>query len=142
MGTLQECARRGVPIIVLNPLRERALERFADPQDVVEMATIRSTDIASTYLQVKAGGDAAALKGIMKALLALDAWAGKGAGILDRDFIAEHTSGFDALVRRTCTPPPGPRSRTSPACARADLETVAAGLCQVQGDDRHATAWG
>jgi anaerobic selenocysteine-containing dehydrogenase len=33
MGTLHECARRGVPIIVFNPLRERALERFADPQD-------------------------------------------------------------------------------------------------------------
>ena len=42
MGTLHEAARRGVPIIVFNPLRERALERFADPQDVLEMATFRS----------------------------------------------------------------------------------------------------
>jgi hypothetical protein len=28
---------------------ERALERFADPQSVIEMATYSSTDIASTY---------------------------------------------------------------------------------------------
>ena len=95
MGTLHEAARRGVPIIVFNPLRERALERFADPQDVLEMATFRSTPIASTYFQVKAGGDAAALKGIMKALLELDEQRG---GILDRDFIAMHTEGYEALA--------------------------------------------
>ncbi|MFT3814835.1 MAG: FdhF/YdeP family oxidoreductase [Acidovorax sp.] len=95
MGTLHEVARRGVPIIVFNPLRERALERFADPQNVVEMATYRSTDIASTYLQVRAGGDAAALKGIMKALLALETQRG---GVLDQAFIAEHTLGFEDLA--------------------------------------------
>jgi len=94
-GTLHEAARRGVPIIVFNPLRERALERFADPQDVVEMATGGSTRIASAYHQVKAGGDAAALKGIMKALLALDA---VQPGAVDRGFIADHTQGFDALT--------------------------------------------
>ena len=36
------------------------------------MATLRSTNIASTYFQVKAGGDAAALKGIAKALLQME----------------------------------------------------------------------
>ncbi|VVE76973.1 FdhF/YdeP family oxidoreductase [Pandoraea sputorum] len=95
MGTLHEAARRKVPIIVFNPLRERALERFADPQNIIEMATYSSTKIASTYFQVKAGGDAAALKGIMKALLVLEATQGN---VLDRDFIATHTEGFDALA--------------------------------------------
>lgn len=95
MGTLHEASRRGVPIIVFNPLRERALERFADPQNLVEMATYGSTRIASTYYQVRAGGDAAALKGIMKALLALEAQQGQ---VLDHAFIAAHTQGFDALV--------------------------------------------
>ena len=92
MGTLHEAARRNVPIIVFNPLRERALERFADPQNWLEMATYGSTQIASTYYQVNAGGDAAALKGIMKALLAMDAEQGN---VLDRDFIALYTEGFD-----------------------------------------------
>ncbi|WP_179401371.1 FdhF/YdeP family oxidoreductase [Burkholderia guangdongensis] len=95
MGTLWEASRRGVPIIVFNPLRERALERFADPQSFMEMAMVGSTRIASTYHQVRAGGDAAALKGIMKAVLALDAERGD---VLDRAFIAQHTEGFDALV--------------------------------------------
>lgn len=92
MGTLHELARRNVPIIVFNPLRERALERFADPQSVIEMATYGSTDIASTYFQVKAGGDAAALKGIAKHLLEMEAARGN---VLDRAFIVEHTQGFE-----------------------------------------------
>ena len=95
MGTLHELARRGVPIIVLNPMRERALERFADPQSVVEMATYGSTDIASTYFQVKAGGDAAALKGIAKHLLDFEAERGN---VLDSEFITTHTQGFDAFA--------------------------------------------
>lgn len=98
MGTLHEVARRGAPIIVFNPLRERALERFADPQNPLEMATFGSTPIASTYLQVKVGGDAAALKGIMKALLEMDDDAGPAAGVLDHAFIAAHTHGFEALA--------------------------------------------
>ena len=91
MGTLHELSRRGVPIIVFNPLRERALERFADPQSVIEMATYGSTDIASTYFQVKAGGDAAALKGIAKHLLERERQEG---GILDLPFITAHTQGY------------------------------------------------
>lgn len=98
MGTLHECARRGVPIIVFNPLRERALERFADPQDAMEMATLGSTNIASTYHQVKVGGDGAALSGILKALLAMDYAGGGQRNVLDHDFIHTHTEGFGHLL--------------------------------------------
>jgi molybdopterin-dependent oxidoreductase alpha subunit len=98
MGTLHECSRRGVPIIVFNPLRERALERFADPQDAVEMATLGATEIASSYYQVKVGGDGAALTGIIKALIALDRVGGGEADVLDHEFIAAHTHGFAALA--------------------------------------------
>ncbi len=121
MGTLHEVARRKVPIIVFNPLRERALERFADPQNVAEMATYGSTDIASSYYQVKAGGDVAALKGIMKALLALDA---RDGGALDHAFIAEHTLGFDALAADLAATDWDDIERES-GLKRADLERVA-----------------
>jgi molybdopterin-dependent oxidoreductase alpha subunit len=97
MTTLHEAARRGVPIIVFNPLKERALEKFAAPQDPVEMATFSSTPIASAYHQVKAGGDLAALKGLMKRIFerdAADLTAG-GPGLLDREFIETHTIGFE-----------------------------------------------
>jgi molybdopterin-dependent oxidoreductase alpha subunit len=95
MGTLHECSRRGVPIIVFNPLKERALERFADPQNPVEMGTFGSTPIATSYYQVKVGADAAALKGIMKALVAMDEDMGD---VLDHEFISKHTNGFAELV--------------------------------------------
>ena len=70
-------------------LKERALERFAAPQDPVEMVTLSSTPIASAYHQVRVGGDLAALKGIMKVVLERDvaSLAAGGAGILDRPFI-------------------------------------------------------
>ena len=98
MGTLHEIARRGVPIIVFNPLRERALERFADPQSAMEMVTFGSTDIASSYYQVKVGGDAAALKGIQKAIMTLDDEAGADGSVIDHEFISRHTNGYDAIV--------------------------------------------
>ncbi|MFG1401806.1 FdhF/YdeP family oxidoreductase [Xanthobacter sediminis] len=100
LSTLRAVSLRGKPIIVLNPLRERGLERFAPPQDPVEMLTLSSTPLASAYHQVKVGGDVAALKGIMKALLAEDAarTARGDEGLLDRAFIAEHTAGFEGLV--------------------------------------------
>jgi molybdopterin-dependent oxidoreductase alpha subunit len=100
LTTLREVSRRGAPIIVFNPLRERGLERFMSPQSPVEMLTLGSTPIASTYYLVKVGGDIAVLKGMMKTLLALDAksLAEGGPGVLDRDFIANHTTGIDALL--------------------------------------------
>jgi molybdopterin-dependent oxidoreductase alpha subunit len=124
MGTLHECSRRGVPIIVFNPLRERALERFADPQDPLEMVSFGSTPIASTYFQVKVGGDAAALKGVMKALLALAAAAGPGSSVLDHDFIAQHTNGFDVFAA-DLQATPWPDIEAASGLPRLALEVVA-----------------
>ncbi|XHS80199.1 FdhF/YdeP family oxidoreductase [Burkholderiaceae bacterium UC74_6] len=125
MGTLHEAARRKVPIIVFNPLRERALERFADPQNVVEMASYGSTGIASSYYQVKASGDAAALKGIMKALLALDAAGAGSGGVIDHEFIAQHTQGFEA-TRADLDATSWADIEAESGLKRAELETVAA----------------
>src|ERR1700710_517692 len=68
---LQEASRRGVPIITYNPLRERGLERFINPQALSEMLTGEETRISAQYHQVKAGGDLAGLTGICKAVLDL-----------------------------------------------------------------------
>jgi molybdopterin-dependent oxidoreductase alpha subunit len=99
MTTFRNTAKRGTPIIVFNPLKERALERFAAPQDPIQMATFGSTPIASAIHQVRVGGDVAALKGMMKRVLERDAQdlAAGGPGKLDRAFIAEHTAGFEVL---------------------------------------------
>ena len=122
MGTLHELSRRKVPIMVFNPLRERALERFADPQDMIEMATYGSTRIASTYLQVKAGGDAAAIKGVMKALLELEASVGK---VIDYEFIEQHTNGFEAL-KADLLATEWPAIEFASGLLKVDMEKVAA----------------
>jgi len=127
---LQAAVHRGAKIIGINPLRERGLERFKNPQNPLEMLTPKETEIASEILQVRNGGDTALLTGACKALIAMDdalAAAGQAhatdreallaatkddAGysvkaaaasahsrrVLDHDFIAEHTHGFEAFA--------------------------------------------
>ena len=97
---LHNASRRGVPIVVFNPLRERALERFAAPQDPLEMATFGETRIASEYCQVRVGGDVAALKGVMKLVLEAhdEALQARREPILDVEFVAGHTHGFEAFA--------------------------------------------
>jgi molybdopterin-dependent oxidoreductase alpha subunit len=96
---LQDARRRGVPIVTFNPLRERGLVEFANPQSPVDMLTPGATRISEQYHQVKAGGDLAAMVGMCKALMAADegARARGAAPLLDHAFIAEHTHGFDAF---------------------------------------------
>jgi molybdopterin-dependent oxidoreductase alpha subunit len=69
---LQDAVDRGVKIVAINPLRERGLERFVNPQAPTQMLTGKETQIASSYYQVKNGGDIAALFGICKVLIEAD----------------------------------------------------------------------
>jgi len=99
LGTLREVSKRGAKIVAINPLRERGLERFTSPQSPIEMLSMGSTQLASTYYKVRVGGDAAMLKGVMKTLLAMHdkALAAGEPPVLDETFISEHTEGFAAL---------------------------------------------
>ena len=54
---LQEVRERGVPIITFNPLRERGLESFTNPQSPLEMLTLSETKISTQYHQLQPGGD-------------------------------------------------------------------------------------
>lgn len=98
---LQEARKRHVPIITFNPLRERGLERFVNPQSPSEMLGPQSTVISTQYHQVKIGGDLAAVAGIIKALLAMEQAALEQGlpGVLDHAFIEAHTEGFAALCQ-------------------------------------------
>ncbi|HAV37696.1 MAG TPA: formate dehydrogenase, partial [Massilia sp.] len=102
---LKDARRRGVPIVTFNPLRERGLVGFTNPQSPLEMLTGHETTISTQYHQVRPGGDTAAVMGICKALLALDeaALASGQQRVLDVEFIAEYTHGFaefEAALRR------------------------------------------
>ena len=91
---LQAARRRGAQIIAFNPLRERGLESFTNPQAPGEMLTGERTQISTQYHQVRAGGDLAALTGLCKAVLAM---ADTQQDALDTPFIAEHCKDFDRL---------------------------------------------
>ena len=97
LSTLREVSLRKKPIVVLNPLPERGLQRFVSPQHPVEMLTNNPVQIASTYYRPRIGGDVAVLKGMMKTLVEMDE-AAPDKGIIDHAFIAEHTVGFDKVV--------------------------------------------
>lgn len=99
---LRDCRKRGVEIVTFNPLKERGLERFTDPQNPLEMVTRKETAISTQYHQVKAGGDIAAMMGIAKFLVDWhDAALAKGEPeVLDTAFIAQHTSGFEDFIAK------------------------------------------
>ncbi|PNP96242.1 FdhF/YdeP family oxidoreductase [Sphingobium sp. SA916] len=96
---LQEAVKRGVKIVTFNPIREKGLEVFKNPQSPTEMLTPKTTQISTLYLQVKAGGDIAAITGLIKHVLAEEErkWREEQRHVLDIDFIEQHCTGFEAL---------------------------------------------
>ena len=123
---LQEAVKRGCKIITFNPIREKGLELFKNPQSPVEMLTPKATQISSQYLQVKAGGDIAAIMGMIKHVLAAEekAWREEKLHVLDVDFIAQHTAGFEALKAKADATGWDEIERES-GLARADIEAAA-----------------
>ncbi|WP_343312550.1 FdhF/YdeP family oxidoreductase [Brucella sp. BE17] len=98
LADLRRAAERGANIVVFNPVRERGLERFSDPQDKLEMLRGGSEMIASDYFQPRLGGDLAAFRGMAKAVFAADdaALVEGRASILDREFLGAHTAELEA----------------------------------------------
>ena len=102
LHTLQDAVKRGVKIVTFNPVRERGLERFVSPQNPLQMLTGHATPISDQYYQVRPGGDLAVLLGLCKYVLGADDAAMRDGRerVLDTAFIAEHTNGFEAFVKR------------------------------------------
>lgn len=90
---LAEADRRGATLVHINPLIEAASRRTIVPHELVDMATFRTTRTGTTNVQVRIGGDLALLRGVGKAVLEA---AANRPEVLDREFIAQHTNGFDA----------------------------------------------
>ncbi|MFT5682539.1 MAG: molybdopterin-dependent oxidoreductase alpha subunit [Myxococcota bacterium] len=146
LTALEIAAKKGCTIISVNPLIERGLERFAHPQKPLALLG-GSTKLSSHYLQVRINGDVALLKGIMKAVLDLeDAAPGT---VLDADFIAEHTTGFDDF-RAALQTVEWPEIVEQSGIDRSEIETVAAVyaksratiICWAMGLTQHKNAVG
>ena len=98
---LQDAVKRGAKIVTFNPVRERGLETFVNPQNVAEMLTDQGTEMSCQYHQVRNGGDIAAIAGMCKHIFDADDSAQKdGKRVLDVDFIAQHTHGFEEFEQR------------------------------------------
>ncbi|MXP24732.1 FdhF/YdeP family oxidoreductase [Altererythrobacter indicus] len=99
---LQQAVKRGCKIVVFNPLKEKGLIEFVNPQDPIQMTIGKPTKLDHQYCQVRSGGDIAALMGVCKRVIELDEVAKKAGAkrILDSDFIAQHTHGLDAFITK------------------------------------------
>jgi molybdopterin-dependent oxidoreductase alpha subunit len=88
---LKDAAERGCKIVAVNPLKEKGLIEFIDPQNPWHLMTGQVTPIATQFVQVHPGGDIALLTGIAKYVLEKD----KRAPVVDWAFVEAHTHGFE-----------------------------------------------
>ncbi|WP_038911373.1 FdhF/YdeP family oxidoreductase [Dickeya dadantii] len=107
LHSLRHAADRGAHIVAFNTLRERGLERFANPQNPLELLTPLSGAISETYLQPNLGGDMAAVRGMVKALLEThrQRLAAGEAGLFDQAFIDQYTDGVAAYLQQVDATP-------------------------------------
>ncbi|MBE0151326.1 FdhF/YdeP family oxidoreductase [Serratia sp. PL7] len=100
LHSLKHAASRGARIVSFNTLRERGLERFADPQNPIQMLTPKSSPISSAYFQPNLGGDMAAVRGMVKALLETHRQriAANEPGLFDQPFIDRHCVGIEEYL--------------------------------------------
>lgn len=96
MNALRSAARNGCKIVTFNNLKEVALERFASPQDPIELLTPSATTISHVYYTPRLGGDMAAIRGMVKVILAKNTEClAKGlTEIIDSKFINQHSANF------------------------------------------------
>lgn len=82
---LYHAKKNGTRIVVVNPYREPGLERYWIPS--IAKSALFGTRLMDDFFPIAVGGDVAFYNGVMKALIEND-W-------LNRDFIRDHTSGFE-----------------------------------------------
>ncbi|MCC5022220.1 MAG: molybdopterin-dependent oxidoreductase [Candidatus Synoicihabitans palmerolidicus] len=82
--------KRGTKVILVNPYLEPGMQRYWVPSNID--SALFGSDLADDWYAVSQGGDIAFLYGVLKHLDA--------AGLIDSTFLAEHTSGWEALVSR------------------------------------------
>ncbi|MFG6476732.1 FdhF/YdeP family oxidoreductase [Microbacterium sp. P06] len=95
LSALEKAKQNGATIIAVNPLPEAGLMRFENPQTPRGML-LGGTKLADEFVQIRLGGDQALFQAIAKHLFESEAERG---GVIDRDFVAQYTSGFDAFER-------------------------------------------
>jgi molybdopterin-dependent oxidoreductase alpha subunit len=89
LSSLRDAALRGAAIVAVNPLREVGLTRFAHPQKPLDL--LGGVPLATHFVQLPIGADQAFFLGVAKAVLEHTS--------IDRGFLDQHTTGFEAWQR-------------------------------------------
>lgn len=87
---LHAARRAGAHVVVVNPFREPALERYWIPS--IPSSALFGSRLMDEYVGVRPAGDIALMMGILKGLAENDGF--------DRSFIETQTAGFEALNER------------------------------------------
>jgi molybdopterin-dependent oxidoreductase alpha subunit len=132
---LHHARKQGTRILVVNPYREPALERYWIPS--VPSSALFGTKLMDDFFPVRVGGDVAFINGVLKHLAAT--------GGFDTAFIDAHCAGFEELIAELDRQDWEDLEEASGA-ARADMvrfaETYArarsAVLCYSMGLTQHA----
>ncbi|MCW4465847.1 FdhF/YdeP family oxidoreductase [Glutamicibacter sp. MNS18] len=93
LSALADARKRGARVVAVNPLPEAGFFGFKDPQTVTGMLG-KSAPVSSDFLQIKVGGDLALFQAFGHLLLEADKL--DPGSVVDHDFIASVTDGFDA----------------------------------------------
>ncbi len=115
---LERAKRNGATIVAVNPLPERGLLRFDNPQTLRGLAG-RGRPLADRYLQIRLAGDQALFLALGKLLVER--------GDVDRAFIEGFTDGFDAYASSVRAAPWEPILAAT-GLARADIEDLAGAI--------------
>ena len=139
LSILEKAKANGAKIIAVNPLPEAGLMRFKDPQKVHGVVG-DGVPIADEFVQIRLGGDMALFAGLGRLLLEAEDVPATGRSapeIVDREFVAAHTAGFENYERRTRAVDLN-TVVTATGIERAQLERVAEMLA---GSQRIMVCW-
>ncbi len=92
LTALEKAKKNGAKILAINPLAEAGFLRFRNPQTPRGVSGI-GTGLADLHLPIRINGDFALWQAL--GLLLLEKDEQRGGGVLDRDFIERHTTGFE-----------------------------------------------
>ncbi|UFH53176.1 FdhF/YdeP family oxidoreductase [Spirosoma sp. KNUC1025] len=98
---LETAKRNGAKIVAVNPLQEAGLLAFRDPQSPRDML-LGAEKMTDVFLQVRINSDLALIKAMCKILLEEEAKAaaeGQPGKVLDKNFIEQYTSGYEAFAK-------------------------------------------
>ena len=131
---LQKAARGGCKIVSVNPLRRDGDDPLQESAGAARRCWDRGRRSPACSCRCGSTATSRCLKGIMKEMLEEERAA--GGKLLAHDFIAQHTEGFEALVRDLDGDDAGTRSSTaSGVLARADRARRPRSRCESRADD-------